>query len=99
MHAEHAAVHDRAEREVVEHLAAPPPHVAAPVLALALVVEAVHLRDLPRLVVPPDEGDALRVPHLQREEEQEGLDAVEAPVDKVACGWLLFGSGGVVEWG
>ena len=47
VHAEHPAVDDGAQRQVVEHLAAPPPHVAAAILALALVVEAVHLCDLP----------------------------------------------------
>jgi hypothetical protein len=39
-------------------------HVA--LLFEALVVEAVDLRDLPRLVVAADEGDALRVAHLTR---------------------------------
>ena len=42
------------------------------------------LRDLARLVVAPDERDAVRVAHLEREQQQERLDAVEAAVDKVA---------------
>jgi len=64
MYAENPPIDDSTEREVVEHLAAPPPHIAAPVLALALVVETVHLGNLPRLVVPPDEGDAFGVSDL-----------------------------------
>lgn len=43
MHAEHPSVDDRAQREVVKDLAAPPPDVRAAVLALAFVVEAVDL--------------------------------------------------------
>lgn len=86
MHAEHPAVDDRAEREVVEDLAAPAPDVAAAVLALAFVVEAVHLRDLAGLVVPPNQRYALGVADLEREQQQEGLHAVEPAVDKVACG-------------
>ena len=43
VHAEHAAVDDGAEREVVEDLAAPAPHVRGAVLALTFVVEAVYL--------------------------------------------------------
>ena len=80
-----AAVDDGAEGEVVKDLAAPAPDVAAAVLALALVVEAVDLGDLAGLVVAADEGDALRVADLQGEKEEEGFDAVEAAVDKVAC--------------
>ena len=85
MHAKHPAVHDRAEREVVKHVAAPPPHVGAAVLALALVVEPVDLGDLPRFVVAADERDAFGVAHLEGEQEQEGLDAVEPSVDEIAC--------------
>lgn len=61
MDAEYPAVDNRAEGEVVEDLAAPSPHVARAVLPLALVVEPVHLRDLARLVVATDEGDAFWV--------------------------------------
>ena len=50
--AQHLAIDDSRQREVVEHIRAPPPRVGVPVLPLALVVEPVHLRDLPRLVVP-----------------------------------------------
>lgn len=85
MYAKHPPIHDRAQVEVVEHLAAVAPHAGRAVLAHALVVEAVHLGDLPRLVVAADEGDAVGVAHLEGEEEEEGLDRVEAAVDVVAC--------------
>jgi len=84
MHTEHASVDNGAEREVVEDLAAVAPDVRGAVLALAFVVEAVHLRDLPRLVVAPDERDAVWVPHFVREQEEERLDGVEASVHEVA---------------
>jgi hypothetical protein len=83
MHAKYTPIHDGGEREVVKDLAAPAPDARRSVLALALVEETIHLRNLARLVVPPDEGDAFWVAHLQRKEEEEGLDAVEAAVDKV----------------
>ena len=54
------------------------------VLAQALVVEAVHLRDLPRLVVAADERDAVGVAHFECEEQQECLDRVEPAVDEIA---------------
>ena len=80
------AVDDSAEGKVVEDLAAPAPDVGGAVLALALVVEAVDLCDLAGLVVAADEGHALGVADLEGEEEEEGLDGVEAAVDEVACG-------------
>ena len=84
MHAKDAAVDDGAEGEIVEDLAAPAPDIAAAVLALTLVIEAVDLGDLARLVVAADKGHALRVADLERKEEEEGLDAVEATVYKVS---------------
>jgi hypothetical protein len=83
MHAEHAPVNHSTKREVVKHLAAPSPDVAAPVLALAFVVKAVHLRDLPGLVVASDERHPLRVAHLEGEQQQECLDAVETTINEV----------------
>ena len=51
MNTEDASVHQRSQAETIEHLHALLPHVHRPELAQALVVEAVHLRDLTTLVV------------------------------------------------
>ncbi|GIX63446.1 SET domain-containing protein-lysine N-methyltransferase [Babesia caballi] len=77
-------VDQRADGEVVEDLGAVAPHVDAAILPHALVVEAVHLRDVARLVVPADEGDAIGVPDLEAEQQEEGLDGVVAAVHEVA---------------
>lgn len=58
-------VHQRRERQVVEQVGEVLPHVGVAVLPEALVVEAVHLRDLPALVVPSQDSDALAVANLQ----------------------------------
>lgn len=63
--AAHLAVDDGGEGEVVEDLGAVPPHSDRAVLAEALVVESVHLGDLPRFVVAPDQGDPVWVPDLR----------------------------------
>mmetsp|Transcript_20055 Transcript_20055/g.51700 ORF Transcript_20055/g.51700 Transcript_20055/m.51700 type:complete len:279 (+) Transcript_20055:173-1009(+) len=83
MHAEDAVLDDRRQREVVEDLRAVPPHVDRTKLSQALVVEAVHLRNLPALVVPTDERDSVRVAHLQRQQQQECFDRVKPAVDEV----------------
>ena len=80
----HLSVDDGREAEIVEDLGAVPPDGDGAELAEALVVEAVDLRDLARLVVAADERDAVGVADLERQQEQEGLHAVEAPVDEVA---------------
>lgn len=85
MHAKDTPVDDSSEGEVVEDLAAVAPDVRGAVLALALVEEAVHLRDLPRLVVAPDERDPVGVAHFVCEQQEKGLDGVEPAVDEVAC--------------
>ena len=84
VHAEDLVVDYGRQADVVEHLGAVLPHRDRAVLAQALVVEAVDLSDLARLVVAPDERDAVRVAHFEREQQQEGLHRVEAAVDEVA---------------
>ncbi len=84
MHAKHTSIHHSPERQVVKHLAAVAPHIDAAVLAHALVVEAVHLRDLARLVVAAYQRDAVRIAHLERKQQQERLHRVEAAVDEIA---------------
>jgi hypothetical protein len=83
MDAKDAAVNNGAQREVVKDLATPAPHVAAAVLALTFVVKSIHLGYLPRLVVPADERDAIWVSHFERQEEEEGFDAVETSIHEV----------------
>ena len=70
----HAPVLDeRRHGEVVKEVREELPDVGVPVLALALVIEAVHLRDLPRLVVAPQDGDAVLVPHFQGHQQRRHL--------------------------
>jgi hypothetical protein len=64
MNTENTAVDDSAEGQVIENFATPPPNVAAPILALTLVIEPVDLGNLPRLMVA-NEGDPFRVSDFQ----------------------------------
>lgn len=64
MEAEDLILDERGEWQVVEEVGEVLPDVGVAVLAEALVVEAVDLRDLARLVVAAEDGDALRVADL-----------------------------------
>lgn len=50
------------EGEVIKDLRAVLPRVGVAVLLLAFVVEAVHLGDLPALVIAPQQRDLVRPP-------------------------------------
>lgn len=84
MNAKDFVVDDSREWNVVEDLGAVLPHADRAVLSETLVVEAVHLGDLPRLVIATYERDAIRVAHFERQQEQERLDRVEAAIDEIA---------------
>ena len=99
--AEDLVVDEGGEGEVVEEIGEVFPDVGVAVLAQALVVEAVHLRDLARFVVAPQNRDALGVADFERDEEGDGLDGVVASVDvvalrKVSVGIEDVGGSGVV---
>mmetsp|Transcript_5811 Transcript_5811/g.22973 ORF Transcript_5811/g.22973 Transcript_5811/m.22973 type:complete len:281 (+) Transcript_5811:959-1801(+) len=83
VHAKYLVIYERRQRKVIEHIRAISPHVDAPVFAQTLVVKPVHLRDLSTLVIPPNEIHSIRVPHLQRQEQQKRLHAVKPAIDEV----------------
>lgn len=71
------------EGEVVEKVGEVFPHVSVAVLAQALIVEAVDLRDLARLVVSSQDGDTLGVTDFEADKERDGLYRVVTTVDVV----------------
>ena len=83
MDAKYLVVYDGGEGEVVEDIGAVFPHVEAPVLPEAFIVEPVDLRYLPRFVVSPEERHPPLVSHFQGEEQDEGLDRVQSSIDEV----------------
>ena len=66
MHAEYLILHQRCQRHVVKQVGEYLPDVGVAILAQALVVEAVDLRDLSALVVASEEMYPLRVAHCAR---------------------------------
>jgi hypothetical protein len=73
------------EWEVVEKVRKVLPDVGVAVLPEAFVVEAVDLCDLARFVVSAENGDALWVPDLERDEEGHSLNGEVASIDVIAC--------------
>ena len=84
MDAENVVVDDGGERHVVEELGAGAPDGDRLELAVAFVVEAVDLGDLPAFVVASDEGDAVGVSCFEEEEEQKSFDGMVAAVDEIS---------------
>ena len=51
---------------------------------MALIIESIHSCNLPAFMVPSDECDAVREADFEAEEQHEGFEGVETPVDEVA---------------
>ena len=79
---ERASTH-RCDGERVERVHAPRPRDGAAVLLCDLVVEAVHPRDVARLVVPPQQRELGGIAHLQQQQIRQCLDAERTTVDIV----------------
>lgn len=64
MHIKNPSIDHGRKRYIVEEFCTISPHVDRAILAQALVVEAIHLRDLSALMVASDESDAVGISHL-----------------------------------
>jgi len=80
---EDLAVHQRREGQVVKQVREVFPNVCVSVFSQALVIETIDLSDLTALMVAAKNGDATTEPHLECDEEGDGLYAVVAPVHVV----------------
>jgi len=83
MQTEQLTLHGGGQREEVEKVGQKLPDVSVSVFPEALVVKAIDLCDLPRLVVPSEDGYAVLVPHFKGEEQRHALNAVVSSVDVV----------------
>ena len=63
----HLCVNQRGERQVIKQVCEVFPNICISVLSQALVIETIHLCDLSALVVPPKDGNSLRVANLKKQ--------------------------------
>lgn len=92
----HLSVNQCSERQVVKQVCKVLPDVGIAVLPQALVIEAVDLRDLPRLVVPSQDGDSLLETNLSGKRKHWQIRKPEKNecIDKYfIVSWVLFYSG------
>lgn len=82
--AKDGVVNRRSQWQVIKQVSEMLPDVCVSVLAQALVVKAIHLRDLPGFVVSAEDRDPLPVSNFQRNQQRRGLDRVVASVDVVS---------------
>lgn len=83
MYAQYLAVNHGCQCKVVEYLATISPNVSRTVLSVAFVIEAIHLGDLARLMVPSYESDSIWVSYFKGEQKKKCLDTVETTIDEV----------------
>lgn len=84
MHAEKTIVHERGERQAVEHFHTVPPDVDRPVFPKTVVVKTIHLTNLATLMIAAEKRDAVRVANLEAEEQQARLHTVIATIHIIA---------------
>lgn len=70
--------------EVIKEIGEVFPDVGVAVFAQNLVVKAVYLGNLPRLVVSPQNSDAVLIPHFQRHQKNDSLNRMVATVHVIA---------------
>lgn len=84
MQTEDTVLNDRGQWQVVEERGEVLPDIRVAVLSQALIVEAVHLRDLFALVVATENRDSAGVANLEAHEQGNCLDRVVATIDVVS---------------
>lgn len=87
--AEDLVIDEGGQRKVVEQIGKVFPYIGIAILAQALVVEAVHLRNLTRLVVSSKDCDSSWVSNLESDKERHGLYRVVSSINVITCARLL----------
>lgn len=72
------------EGEEVKEIGEESPNIGVPVFSETLIIESIHLGDLPRLMVASEDGDAVSIAQLHRYKQGDGFNGVVASVDVVA---------------
>ena len=88
----HLVFDEGGERKVIKEVGEVSPNVGVAVFSQALVIEAVHLRDLSGFMVSAEDSDTVPETQLECYEEGDSLDRVIASIDVVAheevvCVW------------
>ena len=84
MQGEYLSLHHSSQWQLVKELREVLPHVGISVLALALIIKAVHLCDLTTLVVAPENGNPVSISDLECDQQCDRFHAVIAPIDVIA---------------
>ena len=77
-------INESSERKVVKQISEVSPNICIPIFSQAFIVEAVHLGDLARLVIPSEDCDAIAVAEFEGNKESNSLHRVVASVYIVA---------------
>ena len=84
VYTEYFVIDDGCESQIVKDVGAVPPHIDGSILPQAFVVEAIHLSNLPALVISSDKRNSFGVPNLEGQQKQESLHGVVAAIDEVS---------------
>lgn len=85
MQTEDLVVDESGERKVVEKIGEVLPNVCVTILAQALVVKPIYLRNLTRLVVAAKNGNPLGISDLQRHKQSDSLNRVITSINIISC--------------
>ena len=77
----HLVLNESGKGKIVEQVREVPPDIRVAVLPQALVVEAIHLRDLPRFVVSAQDRHAVAIAQFESNEKRDSLNRVVSSVD------------------
>ena len=89
MHAENSVIYYRCKRQKVENFCAVTPHVDRSIFSEALIVETINLRNLPALMISPNQCDLISIPYFQSKQQQKCLDRMEPTVYKIPHEYVI----------
>ena len=84
MKTEYLVLHYGSEREVIKEIGEQLPHSPAAILSHTLVVKPIHLGDLPALVIPSQQMNAVRKTCLQAQEQADRLNGIVSAIHIVS---------------
>ena len=83
MHTQYFIINKRNKRQIIKNIGKILPDIQGPILPQTLIIEPINLRNLPRLMIAPQQYNPILIAYLVDQQQQKCLNTIEPTIYKI----------------